>query len=114
MSTAPVGRHDRENDCSVSRINLPIRNRRKKYSSALSTVPTMVTGTLTRRLSTLVEKSSFCHPGLVLRCHLDIGRRQQEHLVRNTLDASMQAEYETCREVDQTFRVTVDHLGQIH
>src|SRR4051812_17001146 len=65
-------------------------------------------------LSALIEEPSFCHTGFVLGGHLDVGWGQQEHLVRNTLDASVQAEYETSREVDETLRVTVDHFGEIH
>src|SRR5271154_544116 len=62
----------------------------------------------------LVKEASFGDPSLVLRGDLDVSRSQQEDLVRHPLDATAKTEDEPGREVDQTLRVTVDHLGQVH
>src|SRR5690606_31789730 len=59
---------------------------------------------------TLVQEAAFSDSGLVLGGHLDVGRGQQEHLVRNTFDGAVQAEDETCRKIDEALRIAVSHL----
>src|ERR1700727_91734 len=83
----------------------------------LSVVPVMLRCPGRRpagRWSALVEEAPLRDPGLVLGRNLNIGRRQQEHLVGHPLDAPAQSEDQSGREIDQPLGVAVDHLGQIH
>src|SRR5581483_9677361 len=64
--------------------------------------------------SALVEEPTLGDAGLVLRRDIDVSRRQKEHLLRHPLDASMQAEDQSSREVYEALGVDVVHLGQIH
>src|SRR5579863_1400078 len=66
------------------------------------------------RPSALVEEAPLRDAGLVLGCHLDISRGQQEHLVGHSFNAPAKPEDQSRREVDQTLCVTIDHLGEIH
>src|ERR1035441_335195 len=60
----------------------------------------------------LVEETPFRDAGLVLGCHLYVGRGQQEDLVGHPLDAPVQPEDQSGREVDETLGVAVDHLDR--
>src|SRR3954470_1282125 len=48
----------------------------------------------------LVEEAAFADPGLVLGCHVDVLRTEQEHLCRDALDTTAQSEGQTRSEVD--------------
>src|SRR3954462_2054011 len=65
-------------------------------------------------VSALVEEPALCDTGLVLRRDIDVSRRQQEHLLRHSLNAPMETEDESGGKVDKSLRVRVVHLRQIH
>src|ERR1035438_2834138 len=98
------GRRDDHRGCRCCRL---VTERQKLLSVKLLSVR------LLERL-TLVEEASLGHARLVLGRHLDVGRGQQEHLVRHSLDAPVQPEDQPCGKVDEPLGITVDHLGQVH
>src|SRR5579859_3931290 len=62
----------------------------------------------------LVEEVALRDPRLVFRRHLDVRGRQQEDLVRDSVDGAMEPEDQARREVYETARITIDHLSQVH
>src|SRR4051795_7644495 len=64
--------------------------------------------------SGLVEEAAFADPRLVLGRHVDVLRAEQEHLRRDWLDTTAQPEDESRGEVDESPRIGVVQLGQVH
>src|SRR3712207_3461229 len=64
--------------------------------------------------SGLGGETALAAPRLVLGRHVDVPRAEQEHLVRDALDATAQPERQTRSEVDEPLGVGVVHLGEVH
>ena len=96
-----MGRQSRANAWIQSSTRRPIRRTKKTRTTRPEQADDQLHG------SALVEQASRVRRLLVLGRHLDVRRREQEHLVRDPLDRAVQPEHQAGGEVHQALGVGV-------